>query len=152
LVPTYTLIALVLLLGILGWLREPYQQSLYAAQLDRESKRIAVEVRPVADQEAQLNRISDRLKSLNTLLAGRDQNLEALRELSRVLPPGTFLTSYVYQDKVVTITGVSDGAATVQKALEDSSTFHDAQFLSSITRDASGKDHFSIRASVEVKR
>ena len=43
-------------LGLAAWLREPYKQSLYAQHLDRESRRVAVEVRGVANQEAQLNR------------------------------------------------------------------------------------------------
>jgi len=118
-------------------------------RLDQESRRLAVEVRPVADQEARLNRISDRLKALDGLMRGRDANLEALRELSRVLPPGTWLTSYACQDNVMTISGFSDSAASIQKLLEDSTVFRDAQFTSSITRDASGKDRFTLRASIE---
>jgi Tfp pilus assembly protein PilN len=151
-VPVYVLALLLVLVGVFAWLREPYQQFLYARRLDQEARRLAVEVRPVADQEAQLNRASDRLKALNAILGTRDVNLEALRELSRVLPPGTWLTSYTYQDKAVTITGYSESAATIQKLLEDSTVFHDAQFTSSITRDPSGKDRFSIRASAEVRR
>jgi Tfp pilus assembly protein PilN len=151
-VPVYVLAFLLALLGIFATLREPYQQSLYAQRLDQEARRLAVEVRPVADQEAQLNRASDRLKALNGVLNTRDVNLEALRELSHVLPAGTWLTTYAYQDKVVTITGYSDSAATIQKLLEDSMVFHDAQFTASIIRDASGKDRFSIRASAEVRQ
>jgi Tfp pilus assembly protein PilN len=151
-VPAYSLAALLLLLGLFAWLREPYQESLYAQQLDRESRRVAVEVRPVAQQEKQLNRSSDRLKTLNALISARDSNLEALRELSRLLPPGTFLSSYSYQDRIVTITGLSESASAIQKLMEDSHVFHDAQFTSSITRDSSGKDRFSIRASVEVRQ
>jgi Tfp pilus assembly protein PilN len=152
LVPAYLLGSVLVLLGLFAWLREPYQESLYAKQLDQESRRIAVEVRPVAQQEAQLNRASDRLKTLNSLIAARDGNLEALRELSRLLPPGTFLSSYSYQDKVVTISGVSESASAIQKLMEDSHVFHDAQFTSSITRDPSGKDRFSIRAAVQVQQ
>jgi general secretion pathway protein L len=152
LVPAYVLGSLLVLLGLFVWLREPYQDSLYAQQLDQESRRIAVEVRPVAQQEAQLNRASDRLKTLNGLIAARDGNLEVLRELSRLLPPGTFLSSYSYQDKVVTIIGLSESASAIQKLMEDSHVFHDAQFTSSITRDPSGKDRFSIRAAVEVRQ
>jgi Tfp pilus assembly protein PilN len=152
LVPAYMLGSLLVLLALFAWLRDPYQESLYAKQLDQESRRVAIEVRPVAQQEAQLNRASDRLKTLNSLIGARDGNLEALRELSRLLPPSTFLSSYSYQDKVVTISGLSESASAIQKLMEDSHVFHDAQFTSSITRDPSGKDRFSIRASVEVRQ
>jgi len=151
-VPTVVLLVLVTLLGMFAWAREPYQQSLYAARLDQEVRRLAVEVRPVAAQEAQLNRVSDRLKALDGIVRGRDANLEALRELSRLLPKGTWLTSYSSQDNVVTIGGFSESAASIQKLLEDSTVFRDAQFTSSITRDASGKDRFAIRASIEVRQ
>jgi Tfp pilus assembly protein PilN len=152
LAPTYALVTLLVLLGIFAWLREPYQQSLYAARLDEEGKRLAVDVRTVADQEARLNRVSERIKTLDALVRGRDANLEALRELSRILPPGTWLTSYIYQDSVVTITGFSESAASIQKLIEDSPVFRDAQFTSAITRDASGKDRFTVRASIEVRQ
>jgi Tfp pilus assembly protein PilN len=151
-VPTYALVALLALLGIFAWVREPYQQSLYAERLDAEGKRLAVEVRSVADQEARLNRVSERIKTLDALVRGRDANLEALRELSRILPPGTWLTSYICQDNVVTITGFSESAASIQKLIEDSPVFRDAQFTSAITRDVSGKDRFTVRASIEVRQ
>ena len=151
-VPTYTLVALILLCGVFALLREPYQQSLYASQLDREAQRLAVEVRSVADQEAQLNRDSDRLTALNAVVRSRDANLETIRELSRLLPQDTWLSSYSYQDNVATITGLSASAATIQRILEDSAIFRDAQFTSSITRDPSGKDRFVIRASIEGVR
>jgi len=152
LVPTYALISLLALTGLAAWLREPYQQSLYAEQLDQAGRRVAAEVRPVADQESRLNRISERLKNLDALLRGRDANLEAMRELSRVLPQGTWLTSYVCQDNVVTIAGLSDSAADIQRLLEDSAVFRDVQFTSSITRDAGGKDRFSLRAVIEARQ
>jgi len=151
-VPTYILALLLVLLGLGAWLREPYQQSLYAQQLDQEASRLAPQVRSVADQETRLNQISERVKALDGLIRGRDANLEALRELSRVLPNGTFLTSYIYQDNAVTIAGFSDSAASIQKVIEDSPVFRDAQFVTSITRDPSGKDRFSLKAMIEARQ
>jgi general secretion pathway protein L len=151
LVPTYGLVAALILLGVFSQIREPYQQSLYAQRLDGEARRLAGEVRSVADQEARLNRVSDRLKTLDGLMRARDANLEALRELSRMLPEGTWLSSYSSQDNVVTVAGFSNSAAAIQKQLEDSPVFRDVQFTSSITRDASGRDRFTLRASLEVR-
>jgi Tfp pilus assembly protein PilN len=151
LVPTYALIGLLALFGIFALVREPYQQSVYAEQLDQEARRLSVVVRPVADQEARLNKVSDRLKTLDGLVRGRDANLEALRELSRVLPQTTWLLSYSCQDNVVSMTGYSESASSLQKLLEDSPIFRDVQFTSSITRDAAGKDRFALRAAIEVR-
>jgi len=152
LVPASVLLLALIVVGLFALVRGPLQQSVYAQQLDQESKRLAVEVRSVADQEAQLNRASERLKAISGLLRNRDANLEALRELSRVLPSGTWLTSYSCQDNVATIGGFSESAAALQKILEDSPVFRDAQFTSSITRDPSGKDRFTMRMLIEVRQ
>jgi Tfp pilus assembly protein PilN len=150
--PTYALTGLLILLGVFAWIREPYQQSLYAEQLEEEAQRVALEVRPLADQETRLNEVTEKLKSLDGALRTRDSNLEALREISRVLPEGTFLTSYACQDHAVTISGLSDSAASIQRLLENSPTFRDVQFASSITRDATGKDRFVLKATIEAQR
>jgi len=88
---------------------------------------------------------------LDVVVHSRDANLEALRELARVLPLDTWLTAYQYQDSTVTLSGVSESAASIQKLIEDSPVFRDAQVTSSITRDSYGKDRFVIRATVEVQ-
>ena len=75
--------------------------------------------------------------------------LVALRELARVLPPDAWINNYTYQDFTMTVSGVSAGAAGTQKALEDSPVFKDAQLTSTITKDPTGKDRFSIKATVE---
>jgi Tfp pilus assembly protein PilN len=152
LVPTYVLILALVVLGLLFLIREPYQQLAYAGRLDREIQRLAPEFRSGGDQEARLNRLSDQLKALDVVINKRDANLEALLELARILPAGTWLTSYQYQDYTVTISGVSDSAATIQKLVEDSALFRDAQFTSSITRDSYGKDRFVIRATIEAQQ
>jgi general secretion pathway protein L len=85
-------------------------------------------------------------------MAGRDANLQALLELTRILPADAWLTSYQQEDDTITISGFSTGAARLQKLIEDSPVFRDAQFVSSITRDASGKDRFTIRARTEVRQ
>jgi Tfp pilus assembly protein PilN len=152
LVPTYFLVAAVVVLGVFVWIREPYQQLAYADQLQARVQGLAPAMRSVADEERQLNRLIDRLRALDAVLHSRDSNLEALRELTRILPPGTWLGSYQYQDRTVSISGVSDSAASVQKIIEDSPIFRDAQFTSSITRDGYGKDRFTIRATVEAQQ
>jgi Tfp pilus assembly protein PilN len=152
LVPTYALVALLVLLGVFTLVREPYQQLAYAERLQSEVQQLAPSVKSVADQETQLNGLLERLRALDVVIHNRDSNLEALRELTRILPANTWLTSYQYQDKTVTIAGVSESAASVQKLIEDSTMFRDAQITSSITRDAFGKDRFVIRATVEAER
>jgi Tfp pilus assembly protein PilN len=152
LIPTYVLIALAVLLGVAMAGREPYQMMVYTSQLDDEIETIAPQIRDVSSQEAELNKLSEKYRLLASHLQARDFNLEAMRELSRSLPPAAWLTNYGYQDGVITISGFAASASEVQKALEDTALFKDVQFTTSVTRDASGKDRFTLKGSVEVPK
>jgi Tfp pilus assembly protein PilN len=152
LVPTYILLLLTVLLGCAIALQQPYQMLGYASQLQSEIDSIAPNVKDVSLQEAELNKLSEKHRTLAGHLEKRDRNLEALRELSRSLPETAWLTSYSYQDGTVTVSGFAVSASEVQKLLEDTALFKDVQFTSSVSRDASGKDRFSMRASIEVTR
>ncbi len=152
LVPTYVLIVFAVLLGLGMAARDPYQSMVYASRLDAEIQKIAPEVRDVASQESELNRLSEKYRALAAHLQGRDFNLEVLRELSRSLPPAAWLTNYSFQDGTITISGFAGSASEVQKALEDTALLKEVQFTTSVTRDASGKDRFTLKASIEAPR
>jgi Tfp pilus assembly protein PilN len=150
LIPTYVLLALTLLLGIAMLLRGPYQMSVYASRIDTEISEIAPMVREVSAQEAELNRLSEKYRALVGHLQNRDQNLESLVELSKILPQDVWLTSYSLQNGTIAVAGYATSASTVQEAIEGSTLFKDAQFANSVTREASGKDRFSLKAVIEV--
>ncbi len=152
LIPTYVLIALTVLMGVAMLVREPYQLMRYAAKIDSEIQLVAPEVRDVSAQEAELNQLSEKYRVLAGHFQKRDQNVEGLLELSRVLPPSTWLTNYAYQNEIFAISGFADSASEVQKLIEDSPLFRDAQFTASVTRDPVGKDRFTLRTNIEVRR
>lgn len=155
LLPTYVLMLVAIGLGFLAVAREPYQMSVYGAQLDTEIKTLAPTVKDLAQQESELDSLTKRHRALFTNFAQRDRNLEALRELTKVLPQTAFITTYSFQDGGVTIAGFSVSASEVQKALEDSPLFKEVQFTSSVTRDtagtSAGKDRFTLKAAIEVQ-
>jgi Tfp pilus assembly protein PilN len=148
LMPTYVLVALTAVLAVGLLAREPYQWTKYSEKIDQEIQNLAPEVRQVSAQEIELNELSEKYRALNAHFEKRDMNLEALRELARMLPASAWLANYNYQDGAVTISGFTESAPEMQKALEDSPVFRDAQFTSSLTRDASGKDRFTLKALV----
>lgn len=152
LIPTYVLIALTVLMGLAMLVREPYQMVLYASRIDSEIQRVAPEVRDVSAQEAELNQLSEKYRVLAGHFQQRDQNVEALLEMSRMLPPATWLTNYTYQNEMFAISGFADSASEVQKLIEDSPLFKDAQFTASVTRDPVGQDRFSLRMNLEVRQ
>ena len=150
LLPTYFLLLLALFAGIALLVRNPYQLIAYASRIDSEVQIVAPQVRDVSLQEAQLNDLSLKHRALTAHFQNRDSNLEALRELSRLLPQPAWLSSYSYQDGAITISGFADAASEVQRVLEDSQLFKDALFTSPVTRDATGKDRFTLKATMEV--
>jgi Tfp pilus assembly protein PilN len=152
LIPTYVLLLLTTVLGMALLGREPYQSMNYASGIEVEIQKIAPVARKVAAQQSELNTLSERYRALSDHLHSRDYNLEALRELARLLPPTCWLANYSYQDGTLTFSGLADSASEIQKVLEDSPLLKDVQFTSSVTRDDKGKDHFTLRATIEVPR
>jgi general secretion pathway protein L len=146
-IASYVLAACIVLLGIAFLLRGPYQQRVYASQIQREISRLEPDVKNQVREESELNALTKQADLLQKHLKNRDENLEALNTLANVLPPDTFIVSYKSQAETVTITGLSASALNVQSALDKSATFKDVQFASAITRDVLGKDRFTLTMS-----
>ncbi len=149
LIPTYVGLAFVLLAVSILFVREPYQWSSYAAELDEAIAAVASEAADVTDQETELNLLSDRYRALSIHLNGRDSTLEALDALTRVIPPDTWMTSFSLNEGGVTVSGFSNGAADVQRLVEESESFENAEFVSSVVRDDTGRDRFTLRFDLE---
>src|SRR5262249_34833999 len=98
LVPTVVLVVLAIVLGTVWFVREPYQTLAYAGRLDQEIRSLAPQVRDIGAQESELEKWNRRTTTLDTHIRNRDVNLEALRELSRILPPDTWIGNYNFQD------------------------------------------------------
>jgi general secretion pathway protein L len=148
-VASYVLAACLLLVGLAFLLRGPYQQRVYASQIQQEITRLEPEVKKLVKEEAALGVLTKRYEALLAQVQKRDSNLAALNTLASVLPPDTFLLNYRYQNDTITVSGVSASALTVQSALEKSPVFKNVQFSAPINRDPSGKDRFSLTMSIE---
>jgi general secretion pathway protein L len=131
--------------------RGPYQQHLYAADIQREISRLEPEVKSLVRQESEFNALTKRYQVVLGQLRSRDANLDALKTLAITLSPDTFLQNYRYQNETVTISGISSSALEVQSALEKTPVFRDVQFTAPITRDPSGKDRFTITMIIEAR-
>jgi Tfp pilus assembly protein PilN len=149
-VPTYALAGLLVMLGIAAIFRAPYQWFVYASSLDSELEALKPGVAAVWAQEEKLNQTTAAYNTLKARMDSRDSNLEALVELARVLPADCWISSYNAQGRTVTMSGFAQSASAVQKVLEESSIFEGVQFSSPVTRDQSGRDRFSLKASIGV--
>jgi len=145
---SYVLAACLLLLGLVFLLRGPYQQRVYASQIQHEIARLEPDVKSLVREESELNALTKRYEQLQKHLKNRDANLEALNTLATALPPDTFIVNYRYQGETLTISGVSASALNLQATLQKTSVFKDVQFAAPITREPSGKDRFTLTMSV----
>jgi Tfp pilus assembly protein PilN len=118
--------------------------------LDAEIEALKPGVDAVLAQEEKLSQMTAAYQVLQARVDTHDSNLEALLDLARVLPPDCWLSSYSSQGRSVTLSGFAQSASAVQKVLEESPVFEDVQFSSPVTRDATGRDRFSIKASLGV--
>ncbi len=148
LVPTFVLVLLLILVGTALGLRGPYQWSVYASELENAIRAVAPTVRDLTDQETELNALSEKYRALSVHLTGGDSTFELLLELVRVLPPDTWLSAVSLQQGAATITGFSGSASEIQRLIEESPLFEDAEFASSVTRDDAGRDRFTLRFGV----
>ena len=152
LIPAFTLGLLATLMGAALLLRDSYQNSVYASQLDGEIRKISPQVKEVAGQEKELDQLSQRYRNLTSQIQNRDYVLESVGELARLLPASAFLASYSCQDGIITISGFAQSASEIQSLLESSPLFRGVEFTTSVTREPSGKDRFSLKMVLEVTK
>jgi Tfp pilus assembly protein PilN len=150
LIPTYVLGFLALCAGLAFLVRGPYQNVVYASRLQDEIRKIGPTVAEVARQETELNQLTTRSRALTATLQNRDYNMEVMREFARILPASAFLASYSYQDGTINVSGFAQSASEIQNLLESSPTFKGVEFTNSVTREANGKDRFTLKMALEA--
>ncbi|MEO7142516.1 MAG: PilN domain-containing protein [Bryobacteraceae bacterium] len=104
---------------------------------------------PVAKRSAALDRAIDtaekRTVMLDDVRRRSKTDLDALNELTRLLPPPTWVNSLELTRASLRISGESDQAAGLLKVLDSSPYFENSQFTISLTRVAAGET-FAIRS------
>ena len=66
-----------------------------------------------------------------------------------MIPLDTWLTSFTLESGNVTVSGFSASAAEVQRFVEESEFFQDAEFTASVVRGDMGRDRFTLRVNLE---
>ena len=142
-------LAVIGLLIALGFNRMVQERKLIR-ELDAEILALNAPVGKVQALRNQTEEMEKRIRSLDDVLSKRDMNLDILKELTSVLPPDTYLASYVYREGTVTLTGLSGSASDLVPKLEKSPVLKDVIQRGSIFKDQqTGKDRFSYEAKLE---
>ncbi len=120
-------------------------------------RRLDAAVESLRDDTARLRGLSESLRELDRRIKVLEASdgvaapgpLDVLKELTRLLPDGTWLTGFEYRDGVVYIDGRSDRASSLILLMERAGLIEDVEFLGKITKGRDGKERFSIKARVK---
>lgn len=147
--PTYAFCGLAVLMAGASASGPYLQQSRFLNQLSSEIARLQPQVRQVERLETETSEVQKKAAVLETI-RGRDAlNLEALRELSEILPDTAWINDFNLRGEGVEINGLADNATALVPLIEQSPLFKDVALASGITRNQQGKEMFRIRAKFE---
>lgn len=105
----------------------------------------------------------EQIKEKGVVLLNKAKTIEGLKrsspavtkillELTHLLPEHTWLISFKYDNRTVTLQGLSASAYDLINLLENSSMFVKTSFVSPVSKDMqSGLDHFELSAQVKVQ-
>jgi Tfp pilus assembly protein PilN len=141
----YALGALSVLLAaawlVTGWV----QDRSYAAHLDRHINALKPRVQYADKLDARQQGLLVKLQVLKREQEDIGRKMEALQELTRLLPNSVWLNSVQIGDAQVYLVGQGEAAASLLQTLSQSAYFDQPQFHSTVTRTAEGKEVFQIR-------
>jgi Tfp pilus assembly protein PilN len=141
---------IVLLAGLV--FHQMAQQDILARALDQKIAQLEKPVKEVNALRDQAKAIGDRINSLEKILQKRDANLEALQELTGILPTDTYLTTYNYQEQtnLIQISGWSSSGSDLLQKLDQSPLFKDVSQKGAIYKpQAGGKYNFTYEMKLE---
>ncbi len=150
-VPAYALLAIngLLLLGLA--LRERVQESRYSARLGQEIARLEPEVKKVRNVEDRLAQLAKRAELLAGFKELNPEVLQALAELSQILPKHTVVSDLNLKEGAIQISGLSGEAAALPQIIDNSPQFRDVEFVAAITRSSLAPDKEGFRVSMKLE-
>jgi hypothetical protein len=150
-VPSTALGALVLLAAGATSALPGFENRRYLRELDAE----IAKVQPAAARSAALDREIELTRKRTVLLdsfrARSKADMDVLAEMTRLLAPPAWLTSLELNGQQVAVSGETDQAALLLKAIDASPQFESSEFVSPPVRSAAGET-FRIRTTREAAR
>jgi Tfp pilus assembly protein PilN len=142
-------LAIVALLLALAF-HDMVQNRILIRKLDQEIQALKVPVEKVQSYRSRADALEKKIKSMEELLSKRDMNLEILQELTTILPPDTYLSTFSNRDGTIQIAGSSGSSSDLIPKLEKSSLLKDVSTRGPIFKDPrTGKDRFTFEAKLE---
>jgi hypothetical protein len=117
----------------------------YLETLESQIRQITPRANRAASLEKQINETRGRADAIDNFRLRSKEDMDALSDTTRVLAPPGFLSSMNMSRQSMEMSGHTDQAAGLLKALDGTGKFQNSQFTMPIQHDATG-ENFSIRA------
>jgi hypothetical protein len=145
-VPTVVLATLVLFLLVAVVAYQKYADRQYLGLLQQEIQKLEPSARKAAGLDRQINIARNRAQTLDNFRLHTRDDLDALRELTELLPSPAWVSSFQLTRNGLVISGEAEQAAPLIKVLDGSGQFRGSSFAIPIGKSGNG-EAFSIRAS-----
>jgi hypothetical protein len=142
-VPTVVLAVLLLVCGIAYLAQSTWEARRYSRQLNAQIASVSPAAKKAAALDLQINDALSRTRQIDSFLARSKADLDALDELTRILPPPLFASSMTLSRDSVTLEGQAESAAGLLKIMDSSPLFYGSSFAGGIGH-AANTDVFHI--------
>lgn len=148
-VPTIVLLVLLAILGLGFSYYQEYENRRLLTKLDAEIAKVQPRVLQVNSIQKQIEEKSKRLAYLVDIAGYPQQDLDVIRELTRILPGTAFVARLDITRSDVAMSGEVDQSMELLRLLDNSPLFRDSEFVSTPSRSPNGKEIFQIRTRRE---
>jgi Tfp pilus assembly protein PilN len=146
LIPAALALLLIIALLVVFAFMPAIEQKRYRDELDRAGRRLEPSALRAQSLERSIAAARSRIVTLDQFRGRTQADLDALNELTRLLPPPVWTNSVeIYPDSVV-IAGEADQAAPLLKLLDSSPLFQNSEFALSVSRNGQ-TEQFRIRST-----
>ena len=147
-IPTVLLTLALILLGVALSMHTAYQNRRLIAALEEKTKKLQPTASKVAVFEKSTQKAKDRTKLLDDFRTRSKTDLDAILEMTRILPPPIWLSYLELSRTTVTVGGEADQAAGLLRVLDNSPYFQNSEFTMPISR-IQAAEVFRIRSQRE---
>jgi len=145
LIPTFALAALVVIFAVVALAYPKYADRRYMGLLHAEIRRIEPRARKAVELDRQIAVTRNRTQTLDNFRRHTKEDLDAINDLTTVMAPPTWLSSFQLTRDSLNILGSTDQAARLVKMLDGTRQFRGSSFTSGPVQ-AGGGEAFGIRS------
>jgi len=151
LIPTFVLVALLLVMAVTAGTREYKQSSKFVGRIEAEVHKLEPQVNEVLALKKQVEEKQKELDEIRTLMRGEQQVLNVMKDLTERLPDDTYLQNLNIERGQVIIFGFSNSAGALIPALRASNHYKSVLPKYTTKDPITKKEKFNIEAALKTE-